>query len=239
MMKTEFNAYIWWDLRNGQDTGGDFDASLYGWRPYGDLGIVGNANTRYPTFYTLKLMQYFARPGDAVLNATSDYSLLSSYATRKADGAVALLVINKNTSANLSAQITLTNFSPWAIATTRSFGIVQDEATRTNSAIPGAQDIATNSLTDVTTNFSATFPPYSVTLLTFAPAAPNLLIFAGPRGSRTFQVQGQAGVSYQIQTSTNLVSWTSNATVTISNSTWSVPNNLPVGANFWRAVWLP
>ena len=70
-----------------------------------------------------------------MLNATSDYSLLSTYATRKADGSLTLLVINKNSSTNLDAQITLTNFSPWSTATVRSFGIAQDEATRTNSII--------------------------------------------------------------------------------------------------------
>ncbi len=161
LMKTEINAFIWWDLRNGQDnqgSGGDFNSLLYGWRTYGDLGIIGNANTRYPTFFTFKLMQYFARSGDGVLNATSDYSLLSAYATRKANGALALLVINKSSLTNLNAQIAFTNFSPWSTATARSFGIAQDEATRTNSIIPGAQDIATNSIASVSNNFTATFP---------------------------------------------------------------------------------
>src|ERR1035438_6703064 len=111
-------------------------------------------------------MQWFARTGDSVLNATSDYSLLSTYAARKADGALALLVINKNGVTNLNAQITFTNFSPWSTATMRSFGIAQDEATRTNSVIPGAQDIATNSFAGAGTNFTATFPPYSLTLFT-------------------------------------------------------------------------
>ena len=160
LMKTEFNGFVWWDLRNGQDNqgaGGDFNASLYGWRTYGDLGIIGNANTRYPTFFTFKLMQYFARPGDNVLNATTDYGQLSTYAARKADGALALLVINKHSSSNLTAQITLTNFSPWSNATARSFGIAQDEATRTNSVIPGAKDIATNSLAVAGANFTTCF----------------------------------------------------------------------------------
>jgi len=238
--KTEFDSFVWWDLRNGQNTtNADFDSSLYGWRTYGDLGIIGNANTRYPTFYTFKLMQYFAQPGDTVLNATSDYSLLSSYAARKADGALALLVINKNNSANLSAQITLTNFFPWSTATVRSFGIAQDEATRTNSIIPGAQDIATNFFPGAGTNFTTSFPPYSLTLFTFAPAAPKMQTIAATGGNFIFQLQGQSGVPYQIQTSPDLVSWTSNATVTISNTTWSATNNISAGANFWRAVWLP
>ena len=54
-----------------------------------------------------------ARPGDTVLNATSDYFLLSTYAARKADGALALLVINKDNTNILNAQIGVTNFFPW------------------------------------------------------------------------------------------------------------------------------
>ncbi|MEJ0090893.1 MAG: hypothetical protein WDM80_14270 [Limisphaerales bacterium] len=244
LMKTEINSFIWWDLRNGQDAqdaGGDFNASLYGWRTYGDLGIIGNQNTRYPTFYTFKLMQYFARSGDSVLNATSDYSLLSTYATRKANGALALLVVNKSGVTNLNAQITFTNFSPWSTATTRSFGIAQDEATRTNSIIPGAQDIATNSITSVSNNFTATFPPYSLTLITFAPAAPTLQILAATTGAYVFQLQGQSGVPYVIQSSADLVSWSSVATNTLSGSTLNVTNtvNPSVPAKFWRAVWPP
>jgi alpha-L-arabinofuranosidase len=242
LMKTEFNSFIWWDLRNGQNTtDADFDSSLYGWRTYGDLGIIGNANTRYPTFFTFKLMQYFARPGDSVLNATSDYNQLSAYAARKADGAFALLVINKNGVTNLNAQITLTNFSPWSTATARSFGIAQDEATRTNSIIPGAQDIATNSFAVAGTNFMVSFPPYSLTLLTFSPAGPVLQTIGASGGQYIFQLQGQPGVPYVIQNSTDMASWISVATNTLSSSTMNVTNtissSLPV--QFWRALWLP
>ena len=239
LMKTEFNGFFWWDLRNGADTTGDFNSSLYGWRTYGDFGIIGNANTRYPVFYSFKLMQYFARPGDTVLNAASDYLLLSSYAARKANGALALLVINKASTVNQNAQITLTNFSPWPTATMLSYGIAQDEATRTNSIIPGAQDIATNSFVNASTNFTTTFPPYSLTLLTFAPAAPSLQTIGAPSGQYAFQLQGQPGVPYQIQTSTNLLTWSSNATVTLSSMTGNVTNTISTGAQFWRAVWLP
>jgi hypothetical protein len=50
---------------------------------------------------------------------------------------------------------------------------------------------------------------------------------------------GQAGVPYQIQTSTNLFTWTSNATVTLTNSSWNTTNTLLPGGQFWRAVWQP
>jgi hypothetical protein len=58
-------------------------------------------------------------------------------------------------------------------------------------------------------------------------------------GQFTFQIQGQAGALYQIQTSTDLVSWTSNATVTLTGTTATVTNAINSGAEFWRAIWLP
>ncbi len=217
LMKTEINSFIWWDLRNGTDTLGDFNSSLYGWRANGDLGIIGDSNTRYPAFYGFKLMQYFARPGDTMLNATSDYSLLSTYVSRaKASGALTLLVINKYSITNLNAAITITNFFPWSTATVRSFGIAQDEATRTNGPA-AAQDITTNLFVTASTNFTTTFPPYSMTLLTFVPAAPKVQTIDMATGNFIFQMQGQVGVPYQIQTSTNLFTWISNSTIMLTN----------------------
>ena len=39
LMKTEFRSYIWWDLHDGYETDGNFDPTIYGWRPNGDYGI--------------------------------------------------------------------------------------------------------------------------------------------------------------------------------------------------------
>jgi len=238
LMKTEFNSFIWWDLRNGSDYDGDFNSGLYGWRNYGDLGIINGPSTRHPVFYAFKLMQFFARPGDTILNATTDYALLTAYASRKADGSVALLVINKDRYATLTAQLALTNFLPWTNAFVRSYGIAQDEATRTNSAIPGAQDIATNHFAVSGTNLSAIFPPYSLTLLTIPPAAPKLAVLAAAGGQMVLQVQGQAKVRYVVQSSTNLSAWTVVATNTLAGNVWNL-TNAASAVQFWRAVWLP
>ena len=116
LMQTEFNGFVWWDLRNGTDTSGDFDASLYGWRTIGDLGMINGLSTQFPTFYAAKLMHYFAQPGDTILGSTSDYLLLSAYGARSTNGVVSLLVLNKDTSTNFNAQIALPGFTPEAAA---------------------------------------------------------------------------------------------------------------------------
>jgi hypothetical protein len=248
LMQTEFNALVWWDLRNGTDTSGCFDPTLYGWRTYGDLGMVNGLNTRHPTFYAAKLMQFFAQPGDTLLSASSDYLLLAAYAARRTSGALSLLVLNKDTTTAFNAQIALTGFSPCAMATIRSYGIPQDEAARTNAPTQ-AQDIAMTNFPAASAGFGYSFPPLSLTLFTFAPAAPCLTVLPPvpqPGDQFVVQLQGQPGVRYFIQSSTNLSStnlsaWTTVSTNTLVASTLNLTNPVPAGtaARFWRALWQP
>jgi hypothetical protein len=242
-MKTELDAFIWWDLRNGTDTNGCFDATLYGWRPYGDLGLINGLTTRHPTFYAAKLVQFFSQPGDAILPATSDYSLLAAYAARRASGALSLLVINKSPITNLNAQIVLKGFVPDSAATLRSYGIPQDEAARTNGPAQ-AQDIAVTNFSAANTNFSFNFPPLSLSLWNFAPAVPRLTLGPPPaesRGEFVFQLRGQAGVRYYLQTSSNLTGWTTVSTNTLAGSTLAITNRISPSESgrFWRALWQP
>jgi hypothetical protein len=148
-----------------------------------------------------------------------------------------VLVINKDRYTTVAAQLTLTNFLPGTEAVARSFGIAEDEATRTNSPVPGAQDIATNALV-VGPRFTAAFPPYSVTLLTIPPAAPGLTATRSG-GQFGLLVQGQAQVRYLLQSSTNLTTWSAEATNILAGNTWYVTTNLSQPRKYWRAAWLP
>ena len=160
---TEFNTCTWWDLRNGSLTNANNNALLYGWRQYGDYGLlsVGDypgtpANTLYPTYYAAKLMTNWGRGGDMVVSATSNYALLSIYAARLENGNLSLLVINKDPSASLAAQVGLNSFTPGsAIATTYSYGEQNDLS---NS------DITTGTAGVSGSTFSYTFPAYSMTV---------------------------------------------------------------------------
>jgi alpha-N-arabinofuranosidase len=180
LMRTEFNSYLWWDLRNGDDNDGDLDHTVYGWRDYGDEGVITGLNSLNPTYYSMKLMQYFVRPGDTVVNATSDYLLLSAYAARRSDGALNLLVINKDVAANFNGQINLSSFAPGTNILLHSFGIPQDNAAESNLTAQ-LQDIAVTNYTTAGNLFNYTFPPYSLTLLTFMPT--NYLTLAVQMGN--------------------------------------------------------
>src|ERR1017187_10017224 len=244
LMKTEFNAFIWWDLRNGPDTGGDFDASLYGWRANGDLGIILNSDTRYPTFYTMKLMQYFVQPGDTVLTAASDFPLLSTYAVRRLNGSLTILAINKDPTNTIKAPVVLAGFRTVSPGWAYQYGMQQDNAAKTGA---GSPDIGQRVFPVAGTNFSYSFPPYSVTVLALLPAPPPspaqlLPVPASITASQfVFQLQGQTGVPYVIQTSTNLVTWTSISTNTLLSSPMNITNLLAPSfpMQFWRSVCLP
>lgn len=240
LMKTEFNSYLWWDLRNGPNSLGSFDPTIYGWRTYGDEGIIDGASSLYPTFYAGTLLQYFARPGDSVLNATSDYLLLSAYAVQRTNGALTLLVLNKDTTTNFNGQIALAGYVPWTNATIQSYGIPQDQAVEFSQSA-SLQDIATTNFPTAGTNFTYSFPPLSLTLFTFAPA-PSVLSALSPQpGQVVLQVQGQSGVPYIIQSSPDLMTWTPVSTNTLAGSTLNITNLISPGSpqEFWRAVWLP
>lgn len=237
LMKTEINSYLWWDMNNGSDTTGDFDPTLYGWRTNGDYGVLNGSDLPYPTYYAEKLMQSFVRPGDTILNASSDYKALAAYAARKADGALAVLVINKTPTNLLNAQLSLTNFVPAGSATMRSYGITQDEETQTNGPA-AAQDIYTNTVS-VASIFTNSFPPYSLTLFTFAPVASQLSASLVSSGQMVLNVQGQAGVPYVVQSSPDLVNWSSISTNISEGPVISVTNAISGSEQFWRVVWQP
>jgi hypothetical protein len=252
VLQTEFNGLLWWDLRNGQATVTNSDNALYGWRTNSagyfitDGGIVnGNVlppnSNYYPSYYCMKLMQYFARGGDTVVKVTNDYELLGTYAVRRTNGCLTLLVVNKSSYASLNAAINLAGYVPSSSATVYSYGIPQDNAARTGS---GSMDIAQTNFTVTGTSFNYTFAPYSATVLQLSPTAPSLIALPLESSSGQFvsQLQGQPGVPYRIQTSTNLAStnWITISTNTPASGALNLTNTVSSSAaQFYRAVWQP
>ena len=244
IMKTEFNAYTFWQLRSYPGYDACFDPTLYGWRDVGDEGLIEGLDdgleSSYPDYFAMRLMQYFVRPGDTVLNAASDYLLLSAYASRRADGSLCLLVINKDTTTNFNAQVRLANFVPSSSATVHSYGIPQDDATE-NDLNFALQDIAVSTYPSASTLFTNSFPPLSLTLFTFAPAAPSLSALPAPSGQFAIQLHGQSMTPYILQMSTNLADWTCISTNLLTGASLNITNAIPPGAGngYWRAVWRP
>jgi hypothetical protein len=256
VMQTEFNSRLKWDFRNGQSGILNSDPALYGWRTgwftnevlhantlqyYSDGGIVygqGYVTNRYPAYYIGKLLARFAAGGDRVVVAGTDYPLLSAYAVKRTNGALSLLVINKSSYASLNSAIRLSGYAPFSEATVYSYGIPQDEAARTYAPIQ-AQDLTTNRLLSAAANFTYIFPPYSATVLRLAPARPQLVVMPSASGQFVFQLQGQAGAAYYIERSSDLATWTTVSTNTLSSTTLNLTNSIVGALNFYRAVWAP
>jgi len=171
IMKTEFNGLFWWDVRNGQDAANNNDPNLYGWRSYGDYGIVNAAAPagpadRYPTFYVYKLLQHFARGGERVVAATSDYTGVGIYAVRdRRAHTVNLLLINKHPTATLDVNIAVSGFHASRAVEVFSYGIPQDEAARTGT---GSADVARSTAVLRGSTFIWQPAPYSATVIRFA-----------------------------------------------------------------------
>jgi hypothetical protein len=186
LMQTPFNSYLWWDFRNGDDSTGELDASLYGWRQYGDEGMITGQNSYNPVYFGMKMMQYYARPGDAILNATSDYLLLSAYAAQQPNGPLKVLVINKDPVGTFTGQINISGFTPGSNAVVYSYGETQDTAAEQGRSFL-FQDIAVSTVGTVANPFTYSFPPYSLTVLNFLPSQQFNMQQAGTNLSLTWQ----------------------------------------------------
>ena len=247
VMQTEINSRLWWDTRNG---GGDItnsDPALYGWRTNADgyyaydEGIVynlGAATNRYPEYYIGKMLTHFAGGGDTVVSAATDYPLLAAYAVKRTNGTLSLLVLNKSSSSNLTTAVNFSGYVPATNASVYSYGIPQDSAARTGI---GLADVWQTNFPAAGIKFTNTFAPYSASVLVFSPAPPPQLGWLpATKGNIVFQLQGQAGATYLLQTTTNLAAgWSPYATNTLAGSTRNFTNPLAGSRKFWRAVWQP
>jgi len=230
LMQTQFNGLFWWALRNGQETDGNMSSSLYGWRMYGDFGVVDMGSYSdpglYPTYYTTCLLTNFAQGGDTVISASSTGSLLAAYAMLRQNSNLTVLVINKSSVNTQSATITLGGFNPLPIATAYSYGIPQDNDVDLGS---GPTGVAATNFSVSGTNISYSFAPYSATVLSFptnvvtANAGPNAVICAGnvvTIGGNPTAVGGAGGYTYSWSPTTGLSSSTvANPTATPASTT--------------------
>jgi alpha-N-arabinofuranosidase len=217
-MTTEFNSVVWWDLRNGQETGNNNSPALYGWRQYGDYGVVdstdpaGPADT-YPTYYVERLLQHFARGGDHLVSSASDYPLLGVCGAERTNGGLTLLVVNKSASNALNASITISGATPRSTGTLYSYGIPQDNAAETGV---GSADIATSPVMGLSTNFSYSFPAYSANVIAFGGSGgpsptPTATATAAPTATATATGTSTATAT---RTATPTAAATSTATAT-------------------------
>jgi alpha-N-arabinofuranosidase len=170
VMQTEIRGLFWWDIRNGTDFADNLSTSLYGWRLWGDYGILSSKATNgpatdyetYPTYYAFKLLSYFVRGGDSMVSASSSNTLLGVFAAHRADGSYALLVINKDPVKDISGSVTLNGVSVTS-AKLYTYGKDNDNAAKPNA--PGCADITATTASYSGGSFTQVFPAYSLTVV--------------------------------------------------------------------------
>ncbi|NBE79944.1 cellulose binding domain-containing protein [Micromonospora rubida] len=154
----------WWNVHNGIGT----VSQVAGHTDYGDFGILSSGgctadgsvcepplNTPFAPYHGLSMMNLFVRAGDQLVRAGTDQPLVTAHAARRANGDLAVLLVNKDPDNAHPVAIDYAGFTPSGAAPTVH--------THTN----GATAIATGQSGSAT---SRVLPPYSLTTLVLRPA---------------------------------------------------------------------
>lgn len=190
----------WWNTHNGlgavSEVAGQTDYGDYGLLSSGNCNADGTVcqpplNTPFAPYHALSLVGDLARPGARFIGAGSDDDDVSAHAVRRADGDVALLLINKNPSEARPVTIDYHGFTP--ASSTPAV------ATYTN----GADAVVTGATGSAT---AQTLAPYSISLLTLhpnqvtaAPKTPAKPTATVTDGSATISWPATtAGVKYEV-----------------------------------------
>ncbi|GAA1773891.1 cellulose binding domain-containing protein [Luedemannella helvata] len=152
----------WWNVHNGMGT----VSTVAGHTDYNDFGLLSSANctednsvcqpplnTPFAPYFGLSMTAKFARPGDQLIRAGSTDPLVKAHAARRANGDLAVMLINQDPAAARTVSLSYAGYSPASAAQVLTFG-------------NGDTAIATTTGTAT----SATLPPYSLTTLILHPS---------------------------------------------------------------------
>jgi hypothetical protein len=172
LCKTSIQSFVWWNLHNEATADGNYHPSLYGWRNNGTFGILSlglpagvadPVNTRYPTFFAIKAISKFTKPGDTLVVSSTNNPLLSVYASKSAvNGRIKLMVVNKARNRDFTSMIGLQGYTAPTSAVAWRFSRTQDA---------GSQDLYRyqTSTQRTTVNGVSTvrlsFPRFSITVV--------------------------------------------------------------------------
>jgi hypothetical protein len=154
----------WWNVHNGPTAA----TTVAGHTDYADFGLLSSAgclsdgtcepslNTPFAPYYALQMISSFARPGDQLIRAATSRPLVSAHAVRRANGDLAVLLVNRDPDTSYPVAIDYAGFTPAA------------EAPTVLSFTNGAASIDSGRAGTAT---AQTLPPYSLTTLVLHPAA--------------------------------------------------------------------
>ena len=186
-----------------------------------------------PTFKAMKLYRNYdghhSTFGDtSVFAGGPNPDTVATFAARRsADGALTIMVLNKQPGTNAPVSVALTNFLP--------AGTAQVWQLTSANTIAHLNDINFTGGT-----FSNTLPAQSITLFVLPGGTPpTLRALDAAGGSFHFMLEGQAGQRYVILSGTNLASWTPVQTNTLTSASLQISLPATNTVRLYRAQWLP
>jgi len=171
----------WWDTRNGPST---ISTAPDGATDFGDYGVISSgtcvgsvcepaANTPFPTYYAISMLSKIGRPGDLMVGAGTDQSLVTAHAVRQANGDLSVMLVNKDPNNSYSVNLHYAGYTPSsATPTVYTYG---DEGTSITSAPQG-------------TSGMQTIAPYSIETIVLTPAANQFSALTAPGSPSISQV---------------------------------------------------
>jgi len=149
-------------------------------------------------------------------------------ARRTLDGALTVMVINKQLTAAAPVNVSLANYFPAGNAQ-----VWQLTAANVLTQLPG--------LTFTGGTFSQTVPAQSITLFVLPTGTPPNLQAVGLTVTNTFalRLHGRDGQRYTIWSSSNLVNWLPEQTNLLAGNSLVCVLPAPTATRYFRARWLP
>ena len=220
------------------------DAAMNGATAQADvLGIFGREGldlatrwtcpgTNTPVYNSIKMFRNYDGNksvfGDtSVSAAVPNPDLLATFAAvRSSDGALTVMVINKDSNVT-PVTLNLTNFA--ANGTAQIWQLATNQISQLSN------------LTFTKGVLTHTLPAQSVTLFVLPPLPPfHLRAGTGSAGQLTLWLDGQAGQSYSLQASTDLLQWFAITTNTLLSNSFPYSIATTGGeAKFYRGRWSP
>jgi hypothetical protein len=185
----------WWDTRNGPST---ISTAPDGATDYDDFGIISSGdcvgtvcepamNTPFPTYYAISMLSKLGRPGDLMVDAGTDQSLIAAHAVRQANGDLAVMLVNKDPNNAYTVDLHYAGYTPGtATPTVYAYG---DEASSITSAAAG-------------TTATQTLPAYSIETVVLTPSGNGVSALTAP-GSPTITDVTATGATVNWAPSTN------------------------------------
>ena len=73
--------------------------------------FLDSDNKPQPAYYGIKLLHEIARPGDTFVNASTEMETLTVYATKRRNGGLGLLLINKETARSVNVAVSVSGYN--------------------------------------------------------------------------------------------------------------------------------